>query len=144
MSAYCCIKLDFLLTLNHDARNHEFKTRNVSLLFLPSVYWWKLEKVWKNFQYSFMELYKICNTLHCQSHYVKGIRLSPCRSSSANPWTPIGVKKKTLPTEFTERNSRHLLSSVRLHVVLSILKAVKHFEENQAFGNKQLADTRAF
>jgi len=25
MSAYCCIKLDLLLTLNHDARNHEFK-----------------------------------------------------------------------------------------------------------------------
>jgi len=25
MSAYCCIELDLLLTLNHDARNHEFK-----------------------------------------------------------------------------------------------------------------------
>jgi len=53
-------------------------------------------------------------------------------------------KKKTLPTEFTGRNSRHVLSSVRLHVVLPILKAVKHFEENQAFGNKHLADTHAF
>jgi len=25
MSAYCCVKLDHLLTLNHDARIHEFK-----------------------------------------------------------------------------------------------------------------------
>ena len=25
MSAYCCIELDLLLTLNHDAGNHEFK-----------------------------------------------------------------------------------------------------------------------
>jgi len=25
MSAYCCIKLDLLLTLNHDARSHELK-----------------------------------------------------------------------------------------------------------------------
>jgi len=25
MSAYCCVNLDLLLTLNHDARNHEFK-----------------------------------------------------------------------------------------------------------------------
>jgi len=26
MSAYCCVNLDlFLLTLNHDARNHELK-----------------------------------------------------------------------------------------------------------------------
>jgi len=27
MSAYCCIELDLLLTLNHDARNHEFKKK---------------------------------------------------------------------------------------------------------------------
>jgi hypothetical protein len=52
--------------------------------------------------------------------------------------------EKKLPTEFTERNSRHVLSSVRLHVVLSVLKAVKHFEENQAFENKHLAGNRAF
>jgi hypothetical protein len=28
MSAYCCIKLDFLFTLNNDARNHEFKKKD--------------------------------------------------------------------------------------------------------------------
>jgi len=32
MSAYCCVKLDFLLTLNHDARNHELK--KIYILFL--------------------------------------------------------------------------------------------------------------
>jgi len=29
MSAYRCIELDILLKLNHDARNHEFKTQNI-------------------------------------------------------------------------------------------------------------------
>jgi len=28
MSAYCCIELDLLLTLNHDARNHELKKKS--------------------------------------------------------------------------------------------------------------------
>jgi len=31
MSAYCCVKLDHLLTLNHDERNHEFKIYTVYL-----------------------------------------------------------------------------------------------------------------
>jgi len=33
MSAYCCIELDLLLTLNHDARNHELKKREHNLTF---------------------------------------------------------------------------------------------------------------
>jgi hypothetical protein len=52
--------------------------------------------------------------------------------------------EKKLSTEFTERNSRHVLNPVRPHVVPSVLKAVKHFEENQAFENKYLADNRGF
>ena len=33
MSAYCCIELDLLLTLNHDARNHVFKINIVTPVF---------------------------------------------------------------------------------------------------------------
>jgi len=33
MFAYYCIKLDLLLTLNHDARNHEFK---IQLILKPA------------------------------------------------------------------------------------------------------------
>jgi len=32
MSAYCCIKLDLFLTLNHDARNHELE--NPTILYM--------------------------------------------------------------------------------------------------------------
>ena len=53
-------------------------------------------------------------------------------------------EKKKLPTEFTERNSGHVFCSVRLHVVLCVLKAVMHFEESQAFANIHVADNRAF
>ena len=35
MSAYCCIELDLLLTLNHDARNHVFKKYKFSTSSKP-------------------------------------------------------------------------------------------------------------
>jgi len=39
MSAYCCIELDLLLTLNHDARNHEFKMPYYPSMLRCSVLW---------------------------------------------------------------------------------------------------------